>query len=116
MGADAFAGSATGRMPGDHDKSELDIGCEHRLEQCMTARKKHSRRSRRVSDFSAFDNACARWSRSRWPASPGGWCALTHPAGECRLPANDRAAVPHRSANHTLIDAQAVGFNRDITY
>ncbi|GHM17331.1 hypothetical protein ECZU43_13890 [Escherichia coli] len=37
MGADAFAGSAAGRMPVITDKSELDIGCEHRLEQCMTA-------------------------------------------------------------------------------
>lgn len=39
MGADAFAGSAAGECRVITDKSELDIGCEHRLEQCMTALK-----------------------------------------------------------------------------
>lgn len=39
MGADAFAGFAAGECRVITDKSELDIGCEHRTEQCMTALK-----------------------------------------------------------------------------
>lgn len=95
------------------DKSELDIGCEHRLEQCMTALKE----TLTPESFSAFDNALRSLESIPLARVAGRLVRLNGILLEsvgCPLMTGQLCRI--ESANHTLIDAQAVGFNRDITY